>query len=35
MTHSQWLFFCTPCAVAQQTRQLDIKGVKPAGFLMQ
>eukprot|EP01127_Copromyxa_protea_P015634 TRINITY_DN4528_c0_g1_i1.p1 TRINITY_DN4528_c0_g1~~TRINITY_DN4528_c0_g1_i1.p1 ORF type:complete len:110 (-),score=13.89 TRINITY_DN4528_c0_g1_i1:25-354(-) len=26
--------FCPCCTVAQQTRQLDIKGLKPAGFLM-
>src|SRR4051812_974312 len=25
---------CPCCTVAQQTRQLDIKGLKPAGFMM-
>jgi len=25
---------CAICAISQQTRQLDIKGAKPAGFLM-
>eukprot|EP01130_Rhizamoeba_saxonica_P005518 TRINITY_DN21_c0_g1_i3.p1 TRINITY_DN21_c0_g1~~TRINITY_DN21_c0_g1_i3.p1 ORF type:complete len:124 (+),score=17.52 TRINITY_DN21_c0_g1_i3:44-373(+) len=28
------IWCCGICAISQQTRQLDIKGIKPAGFLM-
>lgn len=34
VTDCLFFWLCSPCAVSQQTRQLDIKGLKPAGVFM-